>query len=264
VPGELCFGGWEAGANLGSEDVARTAATVVPDPFSWVPGARMVRTGELVREREEGALELLGQVRQPKRRNSRLDIDEGEALLREHPAVADCVLVARGAGRDQRLVAYVVGREGQPLPSPEALEGFVASRLSREQVPATFVLLEVLPRTPDGKVDRTALPVPEGEVDDGYTAPRTPTEERLAALWQQLLGVSRVGVYDNFFDLGGHSLVAVQILSRVRKEFQAEVPVAALFEDATVAGLAARLEAAGPSLAELSPPPLVPISRYEE
>jgi acyl carrier protein len=113
-------------------------------------------------------------------------------------------------------------------------------------------------------VDRTALPVPEGEVDDGYTAPRTPVEERLVALWQQLLGVSRVGIYDNFFDLGGHSLVAVQILSRVRKEFQVEVPVTALFEDATVAGLAARMEAAGPSLSELSPPPLVPISRYEE
>ncbi|MDY7225116.1 non-ribosomal peptide synthetase [Hyalangium rubrum] len=265
VPGELCLGGWPAGASVGSEDAARTADTFVPDPLSTEPEARMVRTGELVREGPQGELEFLGKVQPPaRRRSSRLDIGEGEALLREHPAVADCVLVSRTVGLEQHIVAYVVGREGQPKPSPEALEGYLASRLPRERVPASYMLLDTLPRTPDGKVDRTALPVPEGELDDGYTAPRTPTEERLATLWQELLGVSRVGVYDNFFDLGGHSLVAVQILSRIRKEFQAELPVTSLFEDATVAGLAARLEAAGQSGPEFEPPPLVAISRYEE
>ena len=244
---------------LGGEGVARgylgrtrlTAERFVPDPFGGRPGARLYRTGDRVRWRSSGELEFLGRTdQQVKVRGFRIEPGEIEAALHALPGVAEAVVVARGAGDDRRLVAYVVAGEGAAA-GPRALRDALRQRLPEHMVPSVFVALERLPLTANGKVDHRALPEPgvaEAAAEDAaHAAPRTPTEAALTAIWAAVLGVERVGVHDDFFRMGGHSLRAMQVVSRIRRECGAELAVRTLFDNPTPAALAEQVDRARPA-----------------
>ncbi|WP_238539735.1 non-ribosomal peptide synthase/polyketide synthase [Corallococcus macrosporus] len=244
IPGELHIGGVQVGRGYWQRPQL-TAERFIPDAFSGIPGARLYRTGDVARWLPDGTLEYLGRADfQVKLRGFRIELGEIEAALRVHPGVRDAVAMVREETRgDARLVAYVTG-DSAPLEA-EALRAHLLKQLPQHMVPSTFVHLGVLPLTPSGKVDRKALPAPDAPVlqQGTYVAPRTPTEEALAELFAQVLGVRRIGVHDGFFELGGHSLLATQVVVRVRTRFGIELPLRAFFESPTVAGLAAYLDA---------------------
>lgn len=250
VPGELFIGGLGvARGYLGRPEL--TAQRFVPDPFSEWPGARMYRTGDLVRRLEDGGVEFLGRVDlQVKVRGHRIELGEIEAVIGRHPGVEQAVVTAHArAAEDVRLVAYVVARRGHAPLDTEALRQWVAAGLPVYMVPSAFVSLPRFPLTPNGKVDRRALPSPDWSVLSGRSggegsAPRTPTEKALAELWRELLGVKSPRTGDGFFELGGHSLLAVQLGSRVRACFQVELSFQALIAEPTLAGMAAAIDAA--------------------
>ncbi|PYS97071.1 MAG: hypothetical protein DMF50_02025 [Acidobacteria bacterium] len=247
VPGEIYVGGpGLARGYLGRCDL--TAERFVPDPFADAPGARLYRSGDLARWLENGDLEYLGRMdEQVKIRGFRIEPGEIEAALLAHPAVREAVVLARqDGGGERRLVAYVVPRPGQEA-SPGELRLFLSRSLPEHMVPAAFVTLEALPVTPNGKVDRKALPPPEGARpggEDGRVPPRTPIEQEVARFWGALLGVQPRGVEENFFEAGGQSLLATLLISRVRAHLGAEVPLKEFLDDPTVRGLAERIEAA--------------------
>jgi amino acid adenylation domain-containing protein len=250
VPGELFLAGdGLARGYLGRPEL--TAERFVPDPWG-PPGARMYATGDRARLLADGQLEFLGRKdHQVKLHGFRLELGEIEAHLAAHPAVQQAVVVLRpdGPGGAQ-LVGYVVPQEGREEAGlPAALAAFLGRSLPAIMVPAAWVVLPELPRSPNGKVDRRALPAPARPrgTDGMPILPRTPLEERLAAIWRELLGVDRVGVHDDFFALGGHSLLAVRAAFRAGQALGIEVPVAALFQNPTVAGLAERLARALPA-----------------
>ncbi|HEX8319552.1 AMP-binding protein, partial [Longimicrobium sp.] len=242
---------------------AMTAERFVPCPFG-APGARMYRVMDRVRWRESAGvevpaesrtdalthsrtavLEYLGRIDfQVKVRGYRIELGEIEARLAEHPGVrAPVVLVREDAPGDQRLVAYHLGDEPVAV---DALRAHLAERLPEYMVPAAYVWMEAYPLTPNGKVDRRALPAPEGNAYSAgeYAAPVGETEEALAGIWAEVLGVERVGRHDNFFELGGHSLLAVRVISRMRQVLGVEAPLAHLFSHPTVESLAARVSGA--------------------
>jgi amino acid adenylation domain-containing protein len=241
VPGELHLAGAGlARGYLGRADL--TAERFVPDPFGAQPGGRLYRTGDLARWRSDGSLEFMGRVdHQVKLRGFRIELGEIESVLLEHEGVSEAAVLARSdTGGEQRLVAYVVGT-GDTAPERESLRAHLQERLPEYMVPSVWVDLERLPLTSSGKVNRRALPAPEGQRPDlreAYVAPRSDEEEELAQIWAELLGLDRVGVHDNFFELGGHSLMATQLVSRVREAFRVELPIPAMFRAATVAELA--------------------------
>ncbi|HEX7242090.1 MAG TPA: amino acid adenylation domain-containing protein, partial [Longimicrobiaceae bacterium] len=254
VPGELHVGGVGVTRGyLGRPEL--TAERFVPDPYSGEIGARMYRSGDRVRWRADGELDYVGRVDfQVKVRGFRIEPGEVETVLERHPEVREAAVVVRG----DRLVGYVVA-EGSGASVAE-LRGWLKERLPEYMVPAALVVLERLPLTPNGKVDRRALPEPEESAED-FVAPRTPAEEILAGIYAAVLGVERVGAEDDFFALGGHSLIATRVISRVREAFRVEVPLRALFEAPTVAGMAERVEAALGEGAGTRVPPLVPVPR---
>ncbi|WP_394836403.1 amino acid adenylation domain-containing protein [Pendulispora rubella] len=239
VCGEIFVGGIGVGRGyLG--DPRRTAEAFVPNPFENEPGARLYRTGDLGRYRPDGTIEFAGRRdHQVKVRGFRIELGEIEARLTEHAAIAEAAVVVR---EDRpgvtRLVAYVATTGA----SIDELRAWLRERVPEYMVPPTFVVLSSLPRTPNGKVDRRALPAPEAGDGEGWIPPRTPTEELLAGIWADVLGVPRVGVEDSFFDLGGHSLMLTQVLSRIRRVFNVEVPLRALFETPTIAAQAREVE----------------------
>jgi len=239
-----------------------TAARFLPDALGSAPGARMYRVGDLGRLLPNGELEYLGRVdHQVKIRGFRVELGEVESGLRTCPGVRDAVVVAREDGSgDRRLIAYVVGGEGSSAPAAAEMREYLRERLPEYMVPAAWVTLDAFPLLPNGKLDRGALPEPEITSGDGsgYVAPRTEVEERLAAIWAEVLGAERLGIHDSFFELGGHSLRAAQVVTRVRAAFGVDLPMTALFDAPTIAGLAERV-GAGEASPEL--PPLVPVSR---
>ena len=243
VPGELWIGGAGVARGYGGRPEA-TAERFVPDPFGGVAGARAYRTGDRARWRAEGELEFLGRTdAQVKIRGVRIEPGEVEAALRRHPAVREAVAAVREDGGERRLVAYVAAADGADVDAGE-LRAWLRGSLPDYMVPSAVVALDALPLTPTGKVDRRALPAPDASAGGAYTAPRGEAEERLAAIWAEVLGAERVGAHDDFFALGGHSLLATRVVSRVRETFGRELPLRALFESPTVAGLAAWLEPA--------------------
>ncbi|HEU4558162.1 MAG TPA: amino acid adenylation domain-containing protein, partial [Longimicrobium sp.] len=239
VPGELFVGGGQVGRGYLARP-ALTAERFVPDPFSAAPGARLYRTGDRVRWRADGKLEFMGRLdEQVKIRGFRIELGEIEACLAEHPQVREAVVVAReDAPGDRRLVAYVAGAV-----EADALRAHVRQGLPEYMVPGAFVVLDRLPLTANGKVDRKALPAPDlAPAEERYVAPRTSVEEVLAGIWVEVLGRERVGVEESFFELGGHSLLATRMVSRIRAVFGVELPLGAVFEGPTVAELAGRVE----------------------
>ncbi|HEV7519269.1 MAG TPA: amino acid adenylation domain-containing protein, partial [Thermoanaerobaculia bacterium] len=240
-----------------------TAEKFVPDPFSGAPGARLYWTGDLARTLPGGEIDFLGRLdHQVKVRGFRIELPEIEATLAAHPAVREVVVVVReDQPGDRRLVAYVVPRQEAADLSP-VLHAHAAERLPAYLLPSAFVMLPALPLSPNGKVDRSALPAPQWHSEVPYTAPRTPVEEGLVAIWQQVLGRERIGVHDDFFGLGGHSLLATRLISRVRERFQVELPLRRLFAAPTVAGLAAAVATttAVSSVLEIALPAIPPLS----
>ncbi|MFP5261579.1 MAG: amino acid adenylation domain-containing protein [Blastocatellia bacterium] len=245
--GELYIGGHGlARGYLNRPDL--TAERFIPDPFSKEPSARLYRTGDLARHLPGGEIEYAGRMdHQVKIRGYRIEPAEIEAALSEHAAARDVVVLAcEDTPGDKRLIAYVVVREGPP-PAVIEWRSFLRARLPEYMVPSAFVVLNAMPLTPSGKIDRRALPPPGPvavEPCDTFMAPRTPVEEALSAIWSDLLRVNRLGVLDNFFDLGGHSLMATQLVSRVREAFEVELPIRSLFENSTIEKFAAAIEKA--------------------
>ncbi|GAA5008906.1 amino acid adenylation domain-containing protein [Streptomyces siamensis] len=231
VVGELYVGGTGVARGYVG-DPARTAQRFVPDPFGG-PGARMYRSGDLARWRSDGAVEFLGRIDdQVKVRGYRIELGEIRAALTAHADVSDAAVVVTD---DQRLIAYVVGRA-------EELAGALGSVLPEYMIPSVFVEIDAIPLTANGKLDRRALPDPEAVATDTYVAPRSEIEEGISAIWGQVLGLDKVGVEDNFFDLGGHSILAVRLISRLQAEYDLELPVRVAFERPTVAQLAVEIE----------------------
>ena len=244
VPGELLIGG----IGLGHAYVNRASLTAdrfIPDPFSGVPNARLYRTGDVARWRRDGRLEILGRSdNQIKLRGFRIELGEIEGSLREHPGVHQAVVLCReDRPGDKRLVAYVV--PASPDMTTSDFRAHLKAVLPEYMVPSAFVLMEKLPISPNGKVDRRALPAPElSDLDVAPSAPpRTPEEQQLAGIWAEVLGVGQVGIHDDFFALGGHSLLATQLIARVSRAFGADIPLRRLFEAPTIAGFSEILNA---------------------
>ncbi|HSF41151.1 MAG TPA: non-ribosomal peptide synthase/polyketide synthase, partial [Thermoanaerobaculia bacterium] len=260
VAGELFLAGpGLARGYLG--DAAQTAARYVPAPPPAEPGERLFRTGDLVRYRGDGLLEFLGRIdQQVKIRGFRIEPGEIEAALERHPAVSGAVVLARG-GAEKSLVAYFTS-PASPLAHADELRAFLWKKLPAFMIPSAFIRLESFPLTPNGKVDRGALPETEWrKTEESSPAPRTPVEEVLAGIWAEVLGLERVGAADHFFDLGGHSLLATQVMSRLRSVFAIELPLRVLFESPILAELAAQVEATLRTGAGGAAPPLVPMLR---
>jgi amino acid adenylation domain-containing protein len=262
TPGELHIGG--TGVTRGYLNRPNlTAERFIPDPFSSTPGCRLYKTGDLACYRADGTLECLGRLdHQVKIRGFRIELGEIETQLARHPKVRDVVVVAReDRPGDRRLTAYVVGRD--VAPDSAELREFLLEILPEFMVPSAFVFMPALPLTPNNKIDRKALPRPDADrpAAPAGPVPRTATEEILAAIWAEVLGVTQVGMHDRFFDLGGHSLLATQVMSRLRSIFQVEVPLRALFEGPTVAELAKTVEAARLETGTSGTLPLQPVPR---
>jgi len=247
VAGELYVGG--VGLSRGYLNrpeltAEKFVANPFHDPSDPSSSERLYRTGDLVRWLDDGNLEFLGRIdQQVKIRGFRIELGEIEAALTAHAEVRDAVVLARqSAAGDKRLVAYVVGTA-----DAEALRGHLAASLPDYMVPSAFVALEALPLTPNGKVDRKALPDADlSAVQAAYIAPRTPTEEALCAIWQEILGLERIGAADNFFQLGGHSLLVMRLVAAVKTTFDVELPIRVLFDIQDVQGMAAYLDVSRP------------------
>src|SRR5205085_1771654 len=260
VPGELYLAGDQvARGYLGRPGL--TAERFVANPFGE-PGSRMYMTGDVVRWSPDGVLEYLGRADdQVKIRGFRIELGEIESALLDHPEGAGAVVIARAdePGR-KRLVAYLAAAAGSAVPAVPDLRAYLARTLPDYMVPSAFVVLDELPLSPNGKLDRRALPAPEvGAVAGaGYVAPRTDAEWTLAGIWAEVLGVDQVGVEDNFFELGGDSILSIRVISRLRAAFAVELSPRALFTTPTVAGLAAAL-AADARAGDSDAAPVIPV-----
>jgi amino acid adenylation domain-containing protein len=241
--GELCLGG-PALANGYVGQQGLTAGRFVPDPFSAEPGARLYRTGDGARWTPEGVLEYLGRLDdQVKVRGYRVEPGEIVAVLRAHPSVSAAIVAARpDASGAQRLVAWVVPSAGAAM-EVDALRAHLGERLPEWMVPAGWVGVSALPLTANGKVDRAALPDPDGQsVEAEHVEPRTEAERELAAVWREVLKAERVGAHDTFFALGGHSLLAMQLAARIHAAMGVELPLRTLFDNPRLADMAARVD----------------------
>ncbi len=263
VVGEICVGG--AGVTrgyLGRPDL--TAARFVPDPFSQVGGKRLYRSGDLGRYRSDGRLEYLGRAdQQVKLRGFRIEPGEIEAALLLHPAIQEAAVLVETGDGEGRLVAYLVVGRAAP-PTANALYSYLKQKLPAHMLPGAFVVLEKLPLTANGKLDRKAIPgLGTGLAPGEGREARTPTEALLADIWAQVLRVERVGVTDDFFALGGHSLSATQVIARVRTHFKVELPLHVLFAEPTVASLAHQIDKIQQEATGGAPPPLLPTPRTQ-
>ncbi|MET0179398.1 MAG: non-ribosomal peptide synthetase, partial [Novosphingobium sp.] len=246
TPGELVIAG--DGVTRGYWNRPElTAERFVADPV--VPAGRAYRTGDLARQRADGTLEFLGRLdHQVKIRGYRIELGEIEATLADHPQVSETVVVARPGEGDTRLVAYVVAK-GAGAPGADALREHLRSRLPEFMVPASFVTLAALPRTPNGKIDRQRLPEQTAAVAETAerpaAAPRNAVEARIQGIWCDVLKLPRIGLNDNFFDLGGHSLLAVQVHYRLRDVSDQPLALTDIFRFPTIATLADHLSRSG-------------------
>jgi amino acid adenylation domain-containing protein len=240
IPSELYLGG--AGVARGYLNRPElTAERFVPSPFGKQPGSRLYRSGDLAKSSPNGCIEFVGRIdHQLKIRGYRIEPAEVEIVLKQVPSIRECIVIARedtpGA---KRLVAYLILKE-KNAGTVEELRRFLKQRLPSHLVPSSFVILEELPLSPHGKVDRRALPAPDKyDVEPGgtYVAPSTPIQEDVSRIYCEVLRIEKVGIYDDFFALGGHSLLVTQVISRVNRDLEVELPIRALFDYPTVNGL---------------------------
>ncbi|MDX6500090.1 MAG: hypothetical protein QOG23_3350 [Blastocatellia bacterium] len=240
VPGELYIGGYGVARGY-LERPELNAERFVPDLFSKEPGARLYRTGDLVRYRPNGEIEFIGRIdNQVKVRGFRIELGEIESALAEHPSVREAVVVARKDNGDKHLAAYLAPPAGV-TPSIDELREFLKEKLPDHMVPSVFVVLESLPLSPTGKVDRNALPSTNGAKPATlrcFAPPADELELKLTRIWEKVLGVRSISVNDNFFELGGHSLLAVRLFAQIEKSFGRDLPLATLFQAPTVKQLA--------------------------
>ncbi|NEP32739.1 non-ribosomal peptide synthetase [Moorena sp. SIO3B2] len=260
VPGELYLGG-EGIARGYLNRQALTEAKFIPNPFTTALGEapqkreqqRLYKTGDLVRYLPDGNIEFLGRIdNQVKIRGFRIELGEIEALLTQHPTIGEAVLVVREElPGDKRLVAYLVPSDQRPVLSE--IREWIKEKLPDYMLPSAFVVLEKLPLTPNGKVDRKALPAPaktRPDLDVPWVAPRNGVEEKLVSIWSEILGFEEIGIHDNLFDLGGHSLIATQIITRIWDIFQVKLLLHNLFEATTIAQLSQIIQQAQTSQEE--------------
>ncbi|MGH8546047.1 MAG: amino acid adenylation domain-containing protein, partial [Gammaproteobacteria bacterium] len=223
------------------DDEPMTLDRFVANPFTTTSGDLMYRTGDLGRYLPDGAVEFTGRAdRQVKVRGFRIELEELESLLQDYPGVRQSVVVLRDDdSNDKRLVAYIVPERDQSLTVNE-LRDFLKQRLPGSMVPSSFILLDSFRLTPNGKIDRRALPACDeaGRITRAFVPPRNTTDERLVAIWAKLLGLKQIGIYDDFFELGGHSLLAVRLFAQIEKEFNKRLPLSILFQGATIEHLA--------------------------
>lgn len=256
VPGELYVGG--AGVARGYlHQPELTAQRFIPNPFGnnaqGTFGTRLYKTGDLVRYRGDHDIEYLGRIdQQVKIRGFRIELGEIEAVLQQYPSVREAVVVVReDLLGNKQLVGYVVFEQQEHATAHTyALRDFLRVRLPEYMIPSTVIRLDTLPLSANGKLDRNALPVPNDaqlETDEQYVAPQTPVEEMLANIWSDILNRSHVGIYDNFFNLGGHSILATQIMASIRDTFRVELSIRSFFEAPTIAALAQQIDALGSS-----------------
>ncbi|MEH2140423.1 amino acid adenylation domain-containing protein [Nostoc sp.] len=256
VPGELYVSGdGLARGYLNRADL--TNQKFLPNPFSNDANSRLYKTGDLARYLPDGNIEFLGRIDDlVKVRGFRVELGEVEAVLSKHPQINQAVAKVHGeSAREKYLVAYFVPIPGESV-TVEQLRTFLIEQLPDYMIPSAFVEMESFPLTPNGKVNRRALPEPttnRPELGQTFALPRTPTEEILAGIWRDVLGLEQVGIYDNFFDLGGHSLLATQVIALTRKAFGIELPLLSLFESPAIAPLAQKIATAkAPDHQELS------------
>ncbi|MDZ8261482.1 non-ribosomal peptide synthetase [Nostoc sp. ChiQUE01b] len=241
VPGMLYMGG--AGLARGYFNQPElTADKFIPNPYANLPGERLYKTGDLARYLPNGEIEYIGRIdNQVKIRGFRIELGEIETQISQHPAIQEAVVAVYCSEADsQRIVAYIVSQTDQTLTISE-LRSFLQSNLPNYMVPAAFIILEALPLTPNGKVDRKALPAPDTarpQLEAIYQQPQTEVEKTIAGIWQEILNVEKVGIHDNFFDLGGHSLLLVQIHSKLQKTFQRDFLLVEMFQYPTISHLA--------------------------
>jgi amino acid adenylation domain-containing protein len=267
IPGDLYIGG--DGLAMGYLNRPElTSEKFIPNPFSDNSNSRLYRTGDRAKYLADGNIEFLGRIDdQIKIRGHRIELGEIEATLIQHPAVKDSVLVsrARDSLAEESLVAYVVQKQ-QPAPSVTELCNYLKEKLPEYMIPSMFVMLESLPLTANGKVDRNALPPPDGErplLDQSLVEPRTEIEELVAQVWREVLKLDKLGVHDNFFDLGGHSLLATRVIARLRNNYSVDIALRKLFELPTVAGLARHVDLLKRSDSGVAIAPIVPVSRNQ-
>ena len=259
VPGELHIGG--AGLARGYLNRPElTSQKFIPNPFSNSPSSRLYKTGDLARYLPDGNIEFIGRIdNQVKIRGFRIELGEIEATLTQHPEVREAVVVVReDSTGDKCLVAYLVTKEEVAV---SVLLTFLKTKLPSYMVPSAFVFLETIPLTPNGKINRRALPDPDSSSFSSSTkiAPRTPTEELLAAIWAEVLGLEKMGIEDNFFEIGGHSLKAMQAIARIGDTFSIELPLKKLFQLPTIAELSLEIEKArNEGATGLQLPPITP------
>ena len=240
VPGELYISGdGQARGYLNRPEL--TAEKFIPNPLTNQPGARLYKTGDRARYNRDGNIEYLGRIdHQVKIRGFRIELGEIEAYLSQHPAVRETVVIARDFGSDKRIVAYIVPHSQSAL-KIENLWEFLKQKLPEYMVPSAFVMLSALPLTPNGKIDRQTLPVPEGSharLSTTYVAPQSQLEQSIATIWQRVLHLQKMGIHDNFFDLGGHSLLLAEVHSQLRSLLHKEVSIVELFKYPTIRSLA--------------------------
>jgi hypothetical protein len=263
VAGELYL----AGDGLAREYFGRPDLTnerFLPDPFFCAANQRMYRTGDRCRYLPDGNIEYLGRIdNQVKLRGFRIELGEIDKVLTQHPAVEQALAVVREDSQgDKRLVAYVVGEENAL--SSDRLREYVKQSLPEYMVPSAFVPLPSFPLTANGKVDRRALPAPDGNVLGSlqeFVRPRNPVEEKLAAIWSEVLRLPEVGVHHDFFALGGHSLLAIQVVSRIQTQFKRDMALRTLFDNPTIAQLALALAGTDQASVSHAEPVIAPASR---
>ena len=265
VPCELYIGGAGlARGYLNRPDL--TAERFIPNPFNDEPGSRLYRTGDRAHYLCDGNIEFLGRVDdQVKIRGYRIEPGEIESVLNQHPAVKETVVVLRerDSSGDKDLVAYFVPRQDSS-PSVIDLRGFLRRKVPQYMMPAILIAIDALPLSPNGKVDRSKLPPPDDSrpnLEETFVEPRTEAEQLVAQVWEEVLKLDKVGICDNFFEFGGHSLSAIQVISRLREVFGKNIPLRLLFEEPTVAGLVPSIEKTIRGDLESELPPIVPVPR---
>ncbi|MGB4548066.1 MAG: AMP-binding protein, partial [Syntrophales bacterium] len=239
IPGELYLGGIQVGRGYMNRPEL-TAEKFIPDPFRQEPGARLYKTGDLCRYLPDGNVEYIGRTDfQVKIRGLRIELGEIEFEIGQHPDIREAVVVARGEGGDKRLVAYMIAKDGKKV-NVDELRSHLKEKLADYMVPSAFIQMDFFPLTSSGKVDRRALPVPEGkrQIETLFIAPESEMEKAIAGIWKDVLKLEKVGIRDNFFDLGGHSLLLVRVMNRIQQSLGKDITIVDMFQRPTIHDLA--------------------------